>query len=356
MTAHELLQRPQSISSGEQLRVPGNYFAKRSFAWAAAAGAALVLANWSAAAQEPGNEARNKVGGETTEQTCGLEAGPQRSVVRVIDAETVLLDDGSEVRLIGALAPRSPDLKPDAQAWPPEQRAEDALRALVVGRGVELAFAGRRLDRYGRQLAHLFLERGGERVWVQGEMLSSGNARAYGIAGSFTCMRELLAHEWSAREARTGIWAEGAYEPRQAWQTRALMRLRNSYQIVTGRVVAVEAKKTRTYLNFGKNWRTDFTAGVDAKVLRAHPQLAQQLKALEGRRVEVRGWIEYRGGPYIDVEDPAQIEAVEERPPRRLPAPEGPATSSGRRQVPGENGDAPGAKERRPGKAPGVDL
>jgi len=36
--------------------------------------------------------------------TCTLEAGPTRSVVRVIDAETVLLDDDQEVRLIGALA------------------------------------------------------------------------------------------------------------------------------------------------------------------------------------------------------------------------------------------------------------
>src|SRR5581483_9604137 len=38
---------------------------------------------------------------------AGLEEGPTRSVARIIDGETVALDDGSELRLIGALAPRA---------------------------------------------------------------------------------------------------------------------------------------------------------------------------------------------------------------------------------------------------------
>ena len=75
---------------------------------------------------------------------CTLQAGPTRAVVRVIDAETVLLDDNQEVRLIGALAPRSPDLSPGAEPWPPEEAAIAALRALVQGRSVSLATSGRR--------------------------------------------------------------------------------------------------------------------------------------------------------------------------------------------------------------------
>src|SRR5688572_14159939 len=60
---------------------------------------------------------------------CTLEGGETRSVIRIIDAETVLLDDNSAVRLIGALAPRSPDLRPDAQPWRAEERARTALSA-----------------------------------------------------------------------------------------------------------------------------------------------------------------------------------------------------------------------------------
>jgi micrococcal nuclease len=35
-------------------------------------------------------------------------------------------------------------------------------------------------------------------------------------------------------------------------------------------------------------------------------------RALEGRRVRVRGWIERRAGPAIEVRHPSQIEIVEE--------------------------------------------
>ena len=214
--------------------------------------------------------------------TCTLEAGPTRSVVRVIDAETVLLDDDEEVRLIGALAPRSPDLRPDAQSWPPEQDTAAALRDLVVGR----------------------------------------HARAYGLPDSFACARELLAHERVARAAGIGLWANAAYATRKADDGGKLLRYRNSYQIVEGSVVRVKAAKARTYLDFGRDWRTDFSAGIDGKILRANPEWAKTLAGLEGRKVEVRGWIEYRSGPYIAIEDPSQLAVIDESAP---PLPASPA-------------------------------
>jgi endonuclease YncB( thermonuclease family) len=165
-----------------------------------AAAALLLAAMTFARAEDPQPQPQQHL-------TCTLEAGPTRSVVRVIDAETVLLDDDEEVRLIGALAPRSPDLRPDAQSWPPERDTAAALRDLVVGRSVELATSGRAKDRYGRLLAHLFLDDNGDRVWVQGRLLSTGHARAYGLTDSFTCARELLAHEHVARAAGIGLWA-----------------------------------------------------------------------------------------------------------------------------------------------------
>lgn len=282
---------------------------------------------------------------EQPDAGCTLQAGATRSVVRILDAETVVLDDGEEVRLIGALAPRSPDLRPDAEPWPPEQQATAALRDLVLGRSVELAASGRAKDRYGRRLAHLFLDENGERVWVQGRLLAGGNARAYGLPGSFACARELLAHEAVARDKGLGLWANAAYAIRNASEARAVLRLRNTYQIVRGSVVRVKVTKARTYLDFGPDWRRDFSAGVEAKLLRAEPEWAKTLSGLAGKRVEVRGWIEYRGGPYIGIEDASQIAVVDEEP-RATTAPSGPTTSSER------------PKEKRPEpKLPGaVDL
>ncbi len=88
--------------------------------------------------------------------------------------------------------------------------------------------------------------------------------------------------------------------------------------------------KARTYINFGADWRSDFTAGIEARVLRANPEWAQTLAGLEGKRVEVRGWIQYRNGPYIDIEDPSQIAPAEEALPGRSPPPAGAMTSSDR--------------------------
>ncbi len=275
-------------------------------------------------------------------QTCTLQAGPTRSVVRVLDAETVLLDDHQEVRLIGALAPRSPDLGPSPQPWRPEEEAAAALRALVLGRSVSLATSGRLTDRYGRRLAHLFVEQGGERVWVQGEMLATGHARAYGLPGSYACMPEMLAHERVARQAGSALWSNAAYTVRSARRTRELMRRRNSYEIVVGKIAKVAVTKARTYINFGADWRQDFTAGIEGRVLRANPEWGKTLASLEGRRVEVRGWIQYRNGPYIDIEDPSQIAPVDETLPGRSPSPAGATTSSDR-----DEQQAP-EKEKRP--------
>ena len=84
-------------------------------------------------------------------------------------------------------------------------------------------------------------------------------------------------------------------------------------------------------------------------MLRANPELEQILSSLEGKRVEVRGWIQYRNGPYIDIEDPSQIAIAGERLPGRTPAPPAAATSSG--EAPGTAPD----KEKRPApSAPGA--
>ena len=182
-----------------------------------------------------------------------------------------------------------------------------------------MAFAGRRTDRYGRLLAHVFAERDGQRAWVQGELLLRGHARAYGLPESSTCLSELMQHEAVARRARLGLWAETAYAERAAYRTRELMRYRGTYQLVTGRIERVASAGGRTYLNFGADWRDDFTAGVALAVLRADPAWAAAVQGMAGRMVRVRGWIERRNGPYVELTDPQQIEVLEEAE-RRTPA------------------------------------
>ncbi|MCL4765671.1 MAG: thermonuclease family protein [Hyphomicrobiaceae bacterium] len=241
---------------------------------------------------------------------CELEAQPARAVVRVIDAETLMLDDGAEVRLVGALAPRAMDGGADEAAWPLEQAAKAELDRLALGRSVELGVAGRRTDRYGRLLAQVFVQDAGERIWLQGEMLRSGHARAYVLPGSADCMDDLAAAERQARESRAGLWAHAAYQVRPASRPWDLMRFRSTYQTVEGQVVSAADVRGQIYLNFGANWRDDFTATIRPAHKAAFAEHKLDLKALERRRVRVRGWIERRSGPMIELYHPSQIEVL----------------------------------------------
>lgn len=251
------------------------------------------------------------IGNGASPTPCTLEPGPVRTVARVLDGETLVLDDGSAVRLIGALAPRARDAGAEAGAWPPETQSIDALSNLVLGQKVRLAFGGRKKDRYGRFLAQVFIEAGGREEWVQGTMLATGQARAYGLPESFACSRELLAHEAEARRKRLGLWSNGVYRPMLAEHPGTLLELRGKYERVIGRVASVGRTKSATYLNFGTDWRSDFTARIGKSVLAANPEFAQALDALQSKTVIVRGWIERRNGPLIDVADISQIEVLD---------------------------------------------
>jgi micrococcal nuclease len=243
---------------------------------------------------------------------CALEPGPKRAIVGILDSETLALDDGSEVRLVGALAPRLADGAGNETAWPPERDAKAELERVAAGKSVELYFAGRRVDRYGRTLAHVFVDSGDDRIWLQEHMLRNGHARAYALPDSAACLDELRRAERAARDRRAGLWANAAYQVRQADKPHELYRFQSSYQIVEGRVARVADVRGQIFLNFGSDWRNDFTAAVRPARRRAFSEAGINLKALEGKHVLVRGWIERRSGPSIDLYHPAQIEVLDD--------------------------------------------
>ncbi len=311
-------------------------------------------------------DAQNKMTGLGEDCTLSERSAP-RAVVSVIDGATLALDNGMQVRLIGTLAPSSLDADPGPDppnhsagddgeeegseiaananqqrnknapdTWQPAVAAREALARFVDGRSVTVATAGRQRDRYGRVLGHVFVDgpaNTGSNVgantransggaWLQGEMLATGHARAYGITDNYDCMDALVAAEAPARAARLGLWANPAYAIRSAALTRNLMHLRGTYQIVAGVVRASKRVKSGwIYLNFGKNWRSDFSASISPDVTRAHPAWAAALLDLKGRRVRVRGWIERRNGPAINIEHPSQIEFVDAVVSTSAPAP-----------------------------------
>lgn len=239
----------------------------------------------------------------------GLEPGGVGKVVEVIDGDTVVLEDGRQVRLVGIQAPKLPLGRSGFKAWPLSGEAKAVVESLVLGRTVELGYGGQRMDRHGRALAHLATHPGdfGAGRWLQGELLRQGLARTYSFADNRTLVAEMLRLEEDARRAGLGIWSRPYYAVRTAERLHDDI---GSFQLVTGRVLQVATVRGRVYFNFGEDWKTDFTVTLDPKTRRRFESEGIEAVAYQGRTVRVRGWLKSFNGPMIEVTHPEQIELV----------------------------------------------
>jgi endonuclease YncB( thermonuclease family) len=239
-----------------------------------------------------------------------LAPGGSAIVREVTDGDTVLLDreiSGSrEVRLVGLQAPKLPLGGTGFREWPLAKEAKAALAKMVLGRTVELGFGGTRVDRYGRLLAHLTRDDG---LWVQGAMLEAGMARVYSFADNRARVADMLVRERAARTERRGIWSHTYYAIRTP---ETVAKRINSFELVEGTVLDVAIVSGRAYLNFGDNWRSDFTVSLASKVVRQFSQEGLRPESYKGRRIRVRGWLQSRDGPMIEATHPDQIEVIDE--------------------------------------------
>lgn len=247
--------------------------------------------------------------------SCVLSEPERHTVAEVKDGETLLLADGRAVRLIGAKAPSVPASKAADQPAPFAAAAAEALRALAQGAEVELRYGGTRTDRHGRALAQVFVVKGEERLWLQAEMVVKGRARVYSFPDNRACLAELLAHEVEAREKRLGLWGSAAYDVLDASDPERLGRLTRTFQLVEGVVAAVGEGKSRIYINFAEDWRSDFTVSVDRKDEKDFAAAQLDLRSLVGKRIRVRGWLGWRNGPMIEATHAEQIEVLPSKTP-----------------------------------------
>ncbi len=251
---------------------------------------------------------------------CQGKNGGESTVTAINAGETLILEDGRAVHLAGVLTPKRARSGPEADA---RTKMETALASLVLGRKVSLHLDERERDRYGRVLAQIMMhDETGKPSWLQAQLVGAGLVRVMSSESNRMCVKALLAIESTARETKTGLWGSGFFAVRRADAEDVLYRLARNYEIVEGRVSNVAHIKDRTYINFGENWRRDFTAfipsgrGRDFQV--AGGQAAgetinqSKLMTLKGRHIRVRGWLKNYNGPSITVTHPEQIEILDQ--------------------------------------------
>ena len=239
----------------------------------------------------------------------GLRDGPRGTVSQIVDGDTLLLDNGQVVRLVGIQAPKLALGRVGFADWPKGEAAKTELADLVLNKKVQLRFGGEEKDRYGRLLAQVYLadDPGG---WAQQAMLDAGMARVYSFVDNRACLAELMGAEGRARSMALGIWSDPYYSVRRADRPAAMLSLAGHFELVEGRVLLAERSQGRVFLNFGRLWKEDFTVVIDSAALKTFSVESLDPEKLGGALVRVRGWLDSVDGPRIDVTHPEQIEVL----------------------------------------------
>jgi endonuclease YncB( thermonuclease family) len=227
-------------------------------------------------------------------EPCAFTAQGEGHVEAIVDARGFRLADGREVRLAGI-------------EMAPEANGTAALSAMLAGEDVIVRGADDSPDRYGRQVAFVFLKSSGK--LVQELLLADGHALVSPEVTDKDCSAALGAAEAGARAAKRGTWA-AASAIKNAESPDDILAWIGRFAVVEGTVLSVRQAGTTTYLNFGRNWTRDFAATISGRVVPLFGQAGINLKSLENKRIRVRGWIEARNGPRIEVARVGQIEVL----------------------------------------------
>jgi endonuclease YncB( thermonuclease family) len=227
---------------------------------------------------------------------CLFEPQGEGHVAEIIDGKSFRLTDGREVRLAG--------IEP-AGASKAERAA--ALTTVLKDKDVNLYWPDDAPDRYGRQSALVFLATSEKPV--QALLLSEGAAVVSTEVTDKDCAATLSAAEAEARTAKKGTWGSSTVI-KNAESADDILTGNGRFLLVEGRVLSVRQAGAMTYLNFGRRWTRDFAATISRRNMTAVESAGIALKSLENRRIRVRGWVEARPSPRIEISRAGQIEVL----------------------------------------------
>lgn len=222
---------------------------------------------------------------------------------RSAHAFVVMGPDGTaRDHLLTGVAGPDADLHPDSAA-----AARAALDALIAGQTVSVTPAGEP-DRYDRTPARAALRDGRD---LAAALVESGWAMVWPREGQAADFDALFAAEERARSADAGAWGDGVFEVFDPDPNTLAQRL-DGPVIVTGRIVSTgEGRDGRLYLNFGLDWRTDFTLSATRQTRSRFEDAGVALETLDGAVVRARGWLYAENGPMIALGHTAQLEILD---------------------------------------------
>ncbi|OGK64525.1 hypothetical protein A2313_04735 [Candidatus Roizmanbacteria bacterium RIFOXYB2_FULL_41_10] len=124
-----------------------------------------------------------------------LQFRPQTHLVtRIIDGDTIELDNGERVRYLGVDTPEIGECYATA--------AISLNRQLVLNKQVHLQTDANKLDQYGRILAYVFVSK----IMINQELLRQGAGAYFEDYLNHRYQAELIAAAQGAHQNKTGLW------------------------------------------------------------------------------------------------------------------------------------------------------
>jgi micrococcal nuclease len=218
-------------------------------------------------------------------------------VKKVFDGDTLELEDGRKIRLLGINTPEVQHREKLADAGGEEARIW--LQNKLQHKKVRLEFDFEKTDKYGRTLAHLFNE---NKEHINLSLVRKGLASISIYPPNLLYVNELLAAENKAEQELSGIWQRPEYAVVPV--AGIAERRHTGWSRVTGKVDTIRNTPKSVYLVFS----SQFEARIERKWLSLFPDVNCYL----GKTIELRGWINKHKDQYsIFIRHPSAIKQSE---------------------------------------------
>jgi micrococcal nuclease len=228
------------------------------------------------------------------------------TVDTILDGLTLILKDGRVIRLSdldipGFVYPQPSEISLEAKAFLAKKFPKGTDILIYQTKTPKIG----RVNRMDQLLAHITTKDGN--VWAQEELVKSGLARVAPTPETPEMIPQLYKIESSARKATLGLWQEDAF-PTLTEDTAG--EAIGQYAIIRGTIDKTASVKNNVYLNFGSDWRKDFTVMIAPKVRKDMVRAGMDPLSLSGKTVEARGWVREYNGPLIELNDPLSIRVL----------------------------------------------
>jgi|SRR3989344_3772732 len=122
-------------------------------------------------------------------------------ITKVVDGDTVEIEGGARVRLIGIDTPETVDPRKPVQCF--GLQASDYTKSLLAGVAVKLEKDIEDKDKYNRLLRYIYLADG---TFINLKLVADGYASAYPYPPNIAHAVEFREAQANARESKLGLW------------------------------------------------------------------------------------------------------------------------------------------------------